>query len=278
MPNYSIYLILIWLVLSAFKPARKIVLALTPWLIFACSYDWMRLLPNYVVNPNIDTVSVLELERQLFGINTEAGRLIPGEYFNLHHHAWQDMLAGFFYLCWVPVPLGYALTLYFKGKKRESLRMSIAFLWVNLVGFSLYYVHPTAPPWYTLEHGAEIIHNTPGNMAALARFDQLTHIPVFAFLYNSNANVFAAIPSLHAAYVLIAAIYAVINKSSRWTAVTFFVIAAGIWWTAAYTTHHYLIDVLLGILTAVVGIAILECGFFRIAPIKRAVEKYAAAI
>ena len=44
---FSIYIILFYAVLLAIKPTRKLALALTPWLIFACSYDWMRLLPNY---------------------------------------------------------------------------------------------------------------------------------------------------------------------------------------------------------------------------------------
>ena len=48
---FSIYIILFYAVLLAIKPTRKLALALTPWLIFACSYDWMRLLPNYEVNP-----------------------------------------------------------------------------------------------------------------------------------------------------------------------------------------------------------------------------------
>lgn len=278
MPNYSIYLILIWLVLVAAKPTRKFTLALWPWLLFACSYDWMRLLPNYVVNPHIDTTGVMELERSLFGITTSEGTLIPGEYFHLHNAIWQDLLAGFFYLCWVPVPLFYALYLYATGKKKESARISVAFLWVNLLGFSLYYVHPTAPPWYTMQYGSEIIHNTPGSVADLYRFDALMPFPIFGHIYPGNSNVFAAIPSLHSAYVLTAAIYALINKSSKWTAGAFFVISAGIWWTAVYSCHHYVIDVILGILTCLVAIAILEWGFFRIPSIKKGFEKFVSLI
>lgn len=273
MAFYSIYLIILWATLVAIKPTRRFTLAVTPWLIFACSYDWMRLLPNYEVAP-IDTTGMLEAERSIFGITTESGRLIPCEYFRIHNAAWADLLAGFFYLCWVPVPLGYSLYLWFAGRKRESLRMSLAFLWVNLVGFGLYYVHPTAPPWYTLEHGAEIVFNTPGSVADLYRFDNLMPFPVFANIYSGNSNVFAAFPSLHSAYVLVAAIYAVVNKSSKWTALCFFIITVGIWWTAVYSCHHYMIDVIGGILTGVFSILILELCIYRIPCIKRGLEKY----
>ena len=64
---FSIKLIIIWAILVAIKPTRKLALALTPWLVFACSYDGMRLLPNYEVNP-IDTRGIYEAEKSLFGI------------------------------------------------------------------------------------------------------------------------------------------------------------------------------------------------------------------
>ena len=43
---FSIYIVIFYFVLVAIKPTRKIALALTPWLVFACSYDAMRLYPN----------------------------------------------------------------------------------------------------------------------------------------------------------------------------------------------------------------------------------------
>ncbi len=277
MPFYSIYLIIIWSVLVAIKPTRKFTLALTPWLIFACCYDWMRLLPNYEVNP-IDIRNIFEAEKSLFGIDTPDGVIIPGEFFMTHNAPWADFLAGIFYLCWVPVPIAYALYLYFSGRKEECARVSIAFLWINIFGFFFYYVYPAAPPWYALEYGFEPRFDTPGSVAGLVRFDNLMPFPVFANIYSGNSNVFAAVPSLHSAYVLTIAIYATFNKSSRWTALAFFVITAGIWWTAVYSCHHYIIDVLLGILEAVVGVIILEFVIFRIPCVKRGFDKYVQMI
>ena len=108
---FSIYIILFYAVLLAIKPTRKFALALTPWLIFACSYDWMRLLPNYEVNP-IDVRGLYDAEKALFGIGAEGARQIPGEYFAQHHCGLADFMAGLFYLCWVPVPLGFAIYIY----------------------------------------------------------------------------------------------------------------------------------------------------------------------
>lgn len=274
---FSIKLIIIWAILVAVKPTRKFALALTPWLVFACSYDGMRLLPNYEVNP-IDTRGIYEAEKSLFGIGTAAGTLIPGEWFNLHNCAFADFMAGFFYLCWVPVPLGFAIYLYLKGKREMYLRFSLAFLFVNLVGFVGYYIHPAAPPWYVIEHGFTPVLNTPGSVAGLGRFDSLVGAPVFHSIYCNNSNVFAAVPSLHAAYMLVATIYAIISRQSKLCIGIFVFICMGIWWTAVYSTHHYIIDVLLGILTTIVALLILERLLLRAEWAKRFMARYAKNI
>lgn len=274
---FSIKLIIIWAILVAVKPTRKFALALTPWLVFACSYDGMRLLPNYEVNP-IDTRGIYEAEKSLFGIGTAAGTLIPGEWFNLHNCAFADFMAGFFYLCWVPVPLGFAIYLYLKGKREMYLRFSLAFLFVNLVGFVGYYIHPAAPPWYVIEHGFTPVLNTPGSVAGLGRFDALVGVPVFHSIYCNNSNVFAAVPSLHAAYMLVTTIYAIISRQSKLCIAIFAFICMGIWWTAVYSTHHYIIDVLLGILTTIVALLILERLLLRAEWAKRFMARYAKNI
>lgn len=274
---FSIKLIIIWAILVAIKPTRKLALALTPWLVFACSYDGMRLLPNYEVNP-IDTRGIYEAEKSLFGITTATGTLIPGEWFNLHNCAFADFMAGFFYLCWVPVPLGFAIYLYLKGKREMYLRFSLAFLFVNLVGFVGYYIHPAAPPWYVLEHGFTPVLNTQGSVAGLGRFDTLVGAPVFHSIYCNNSNVFAAVPSLHAAYMLVATIYAITSRQHKLCIGIFAFICMGIWWTAVYSTHHYIIDVLLGILTTIVALLILERLLLRAEWAKRFMARYAKNI
>lgn len=274
---YSIYLIVLYIALLAIKPTRKIALALLPWLIFGCSYDAMRLYPNFEVN-SIDIKGLYDAEKMLFGISTEGGLLIPGEYFALHNCAFADALAGFFYLCWVPLPMAFGLYLYLRGDKKNYLRFSFAFLLVNLVGFCGYYIHPAAPPWYVMNHGFTPDFSTPGDVAGLGRFDELTGLPIFHSIYAKNANIFAAVPSLHAAYMLIATIYAVVSKQ-RWSVVAVFAfITFGIWWTAVYSGHHYIIDVMLGILTALIGILLLERAFLKVPLVGRFGRKYLAAI
>ena len=196
---FSIYILVVYVALVALRPTRRVPLALMPWVIFACSYDAMRLNPNYMVN-DIDVRQLYDTELRWFGIALSSGEtVIPGAWFAQHHHDVSDVMAGLFYLCWVPVPLAFALCLYFRGRYSVYLRFSIAFLVVNLIGFCGYYIHPAAPPWYALDYGFTPVLHTPGNMAGLARFDALTGLSVFHALYVQIANGFAAVPSLHAA-------------------------------------------------------------------------------
>lgn len=243
-------------------PTRKLAFALIPFILFAMSYDWMRVYPNYRLNP-IDVQGLYEAEKSLFGIGADGRTLIPGEYFLLHHRPLLDILAGLFYLCWVPVPLAFGLWMFFKGRRSIYLRFAMAFLLVNLVGFAGYYIHPAAPPWYAMNYGFEPVLSTPGNVAGLGRFDELLGIHIFEGLYGRNANVFAAVPSLHAAYMVVVVYYAVAARCNPRLIALFAFIMAGIWWTAVYSGHHYIIDVLLGILCALTGILLLEKWLLR---------------
>lgn len=252
---------------------RKLAMTLLPFVFFEISYDWMRLYPNYMANP-IDIKSIYETEKALFGIAANGTTLIPCEYFNLHHSAVADLLAGLFYLCWVPGPIALAIWLFFKGERGYALRFTWAFLFVNLIGFAGYYLHPTAPPWYAINYGFEPDFTMGGNVAGLGRFDELVGIPVFSTIYVNNSNIYAALPSLHAAYMMVATIYAIISRQPKWLIATCCIITAGIWWTAVYSCHHYIIDVLAGILTALAGIALYELVLIRLRPIRRFLDKY----
>lgn len=268
---------LLLILFFATAPSRRLLVALLPFLIFGISYDWMNLLPNYKVNP-VDVADVYNAEKSIFGI-TEGGEVLtPNEYFARHTFGVADFMSGIFYLCWVPLPILFGLWLYFKHQTVAYLHFAIVFLLVNLIGFSLYYVHPAAPPWYMPQYGAVAVPGTPGSVAGLGRFDEMTGLGIFNALYARNANVFAAIPSLHSAYTLIAFIYSVRYRSPLAWRIVLGIVTVGIWFTAVYTSHHYLIDVCAGILTALFGIALFEFVIMKIPSAQRFIHRYAAYI
>lgn len=275
--EHVVMAVLIALLFFANGFTRRLMVALVPFFLFGISYDWMNLLPNYEVNP-VDTAGLYGLEKSLFGISTAAGVLTPNEFFAIHTCRLMDFMAGVFYLCWVPLPIIFGLWLYFTGRPVVYLHFALVFLLVNLIGFSFYYVHPAAPPWYVAMHGFEAVPGTPGSVAGLGAFDSMTGLGIFDGLYARNSNVFAALPSLHSAYTLVAFIYSLrCNAGAVWRWLLG-IVTVGIWFTAVYTSHHYIIDVVGGIACALAGFALFEYVLMRIPAFARFIARYAAYI
>ncbi len=226
----------------------------------------------------VDVRGHYETEKNLFGITTAASVLTPNEFFALHTSRLMDFMAGVFYLCWVPLPIFYGLWVYFSGKNYDYLRFALVFLLVNLIGFAGYYIHPAAPPWYVAIHGFEAVPGTPGEVAGLGRFDEMTGLTVFHGLYARNANVFAAMPSLHSAYTFVAFIYSFIIGSSRIWKTILGVVTLGIWFTAVYTSHHYIMDVAGGIFCSILAVLLFEQGLMRLGAFRHWLSRYAAYI
>lgn len=256
------------------KKVLLLIVALLPFAVFALMYFAMKYFPSYEYN-DIDIRGLYEAEKSLFGVDTDSGRIILCEYFAVFHNAFLDIIAGISYLSWVPGPLAFTLILFLKKQNKWCTHFTLCFLLCNIIGFCIYYAHPAAPPWYVLKYGFEPILDTPGNVGGLLRFDNLIGIPVFQSIYSGNSNIFAAVPSLHAAYMLIATCYAVFSKQSKTLIIVFALLTVGIWFTAVYSGHHYVIDVILGILTAILAVVIFEQVLSRIPAFNKFTNTYA---
>ena len=145
---------------------------------------------------------------------------------------------------------------------RDQVKIVVVMLIGVIIGFVFYYLYPAAPPWYKLYYGTELDLNILGSAAGLIEFDRLVSFPLFENMYTRNSNVFAAIPSLHAAYPLVLLYFGIKNRV-KWMSVVFFIDIIGIWFGAVYTLHHYIIDLLLGSLCAIIAIFIYEKIFNR---------------
>lgn len=253
--EHWIIIMAINLLFYAGKGTRKFILGFAIFVIFAMLYDVMRAFPNYLYH-TIDIAPLYNLEKKLFGVDIYGIRLTPNEFFAANHCVAADFLSGLFYINWMPIPLAFAVYLYFTDRKL-FLHFSLTFLFVNLIGFCIYYIHPAAPPWYVSQYGFDLDLHTPGSAAGLSRFDQLLNLNIFGSIYSKNSNVFAALPSLHCAYPVIVLYYGLKARCS-WFNYLFGLFMVGIWFAAVYSGHHYTIDVILGILCAVTGIIIYE--------------------
>ncbi len=236
-------------------PTRKFITGFSVFIVFWILFDSMKAFPNYLYNP-VHIESLYNAEKSLFGIHFQNQVITPNEYWRQRTNTFFDIISGIFYLCWVPVPLIFAGYLFFTNRK-QFMHFSLTFLFVNIIGFVIYYVYPAAPPWYVQHYGFQFIARTPGNTAGLQRFDNFFHTGIFNALYAKSSNVFAAMPSLHSAYPLITLYYGIKNRLGAIN-ILFAVIMVGIWFAAVYSGHHYVLDVLAGITCAITGIFIFQ--------------------
>jgi len=235
--------------------SRKFVLAFIFFFIYVAIYDSIRVFPPYLYN-EVHIVEPYELEKALFGISTTEGVVTPNEYFETHTSPTFDILGGFFYISWIPIPILFMIFLFFKDRK-TLLDFTMAFFLVNLIGLSIYYLYPAAPPWYVELYGFKEHFDIHGSSAGLANFDKHLEVNIFRAMYEKNANVFGAIPSLHAAFPVLL-LYFGLKKRYKKLSAFFLIVLLGIWFTAVYSRHHYIIDVILGGLCSIAAILLLE--------------------
>jgi membrane-associated phospholipid phosphatase len=239
----------------ASRVTRQFIIGFSIFIVYWILFDYMKAFPNYLVN-DVHIADLYAAEKALFGISTKGTILTPNEYFALHNSTAVDIVTGIFYLCWVPVPLAFAGVMFFKNRV-AFFQFSLTFFLVNILGFIGYYLYPAAPPWYVAQHGFDFVASTPGNTAGLSRFDNFFNVSVFEGIYAKSSNVFAAMPSMHASFMLIVLFYGLKYRMKGWN-VLFAMIMTGIWFSAIYSSHHYILDVLAGIGCAIAAITILQ--------------------
>jgi len=254
---------------------RKFILGFSIFIVYWIIFDYMKAFPNYNYN-DVAIGSLYHAEKNIFGISFNNSILTPNEYLLLKSNSFVDVMAGIFYLCWIPVPMAFAAYLFFKNKK-QFLYFSITFVVVNMLGFIVYYAYPAAPPWYIQVHGFNFTPLTQGNTAGLARFDKYFNVGIFKSIYTKGSNVFAAMPSLHSSYPVIVVYYGIKNRLGIIN-VFFATVMVGIWFTAVYASHHYVLDVLAGIVCATLGIIIFNIALSSSSLIKRWLLQYEKVI
>jgi len=250
---------------------RKFVLGFSIFIVYWIIFDYMKAFPNYNYNP-VHIADLYNLEKHFFGINFNGKLLTPNEYWRVNGSTFLDIMGGIFYLCWIPVPLAFAAYLFFTNKK-QFLYFSLTFVLVNFLGFVVYYLFPAAPPWYVEYHGFNFIASTHGNTAGLVKFDNYFHAGIFKSIYSKGSNVFAAMPSLHSSYPVIVLYYGLKNRLGLIN-IFFAIVTLGIWFTAVYASHHYILDVFAGIICAAAGIALFTLLAKRVQFIGTFLDKY----
>lgn len=157
------------------------------------------------------------------------------------------MVSIFFYGLHVFLIMIALFLFWLKGKsvfKGYAYSMALT----SYLGLITFIVLPTAPPWWS--HTAKNLLNSGDKMFPTG-FQDLQNL-----LLSGESDIFAAFPSLHAAYATLFSIF--MFKLGRKYGLASIPIVGGVYFSIIYLGQHYLIDLLGGIIYAVVPAYIVQ--------------------
>ena len=221
-----------------------VVRAWAPFVLLLVAYEIMRDLASAIGMPAHD---LARLDRTLFDgyqptlvLQAAVGRLADADLFE---DAGSIVYATHFLL---PVAVGAWLW----TKDRHAFRsFGLTLVALCTLAFVTYVVVPTTPPWLaqpsSVRHLIELTIQRSGLPSSLV------------WLYaNHDYNLYAAFPSLHAGFPVVAA--AAAWRQSRKVGVLLGLWAVIVWVAVVYLGEHYVTDVIGGIVYAVTAVAIVR--------------------
>jgi membrane-associated phospholipid phosphatase len=228
------FLLLMLIAALVLGRARLFLADWIPFLVLFLSYEYLRGLSGKLGMPIHDVTS---LER-LISFGQVPTLVLQQAFYRAGHVNWYDVAATMFYFLHFAFPLGLGY-LFWVVDRRTFLRFSRALIAMSFAAFVFYLLLPVAPPWKVLPNVAKIIDHT------LPSFTDIPGIPVPATVYHwLTPNQYAAMPSLHAAYPLLGALFAL--RLWRGRALPALVYTACVWLSIVYLGEHYVVDIIGG--------------------------------
>ncbi len=159
---------------------------------------------------------------------------------------WYDFVLYLTYMMHFVLPFALAFLIW-KIREKQYWRYATSFLVVSFAGFLTFLAFPAAPPWMASDLG----YIEPISRISSSVWAELG-IHDFPSVYNKmSPNPVAAVPSLHAAYATLFAIWVFkLFRKSCWKYVAL-LYPAFIYFGTVYQGEHYAIDEILGGLYAV---------------------------
>lgn len=158
---------------------------------------------------------------------------------------WYDFVFYLPYMLHFVIPISLALFVW-KYRPAKYWQVVVSYVTTSFAAFFVFLAFPAAPPWMASDKGL-IEPITRISSDVWARLG----IQDFPTVYNQiSPNAVAAVPSLHAAYATIFALYVMTLFASRWRFLAW-IYPALIYVGTVYQGEHYAIDEILGALLAV---------------------------
>jgi membrane-associated phospholipid phosphatase len=211
---------------------RHFVLQLGIWFGFYFTYLAVRHLTDRdPTKAFVNGLRVISLEQRvshhLFELSVE--RIADSSRFLLTASAWTYWNSEF-------TVIGLTLLWVYLRRHGAFAGFRNTILMANLIGLVGFWLIPTAPPWMFPDKGfvAGVNHSSA--------------------LLQTFGNSYAAMPSLHAADALIVGWFMVRVSRTIWAKALWALWPVWVWFSVIATANHYLLDVLAGIVVAVVSL------------------------
>lgn len=241
-PTPDKLLLFVFFIGLIFGQAFELMKRLAPFILLLAIYDLFRGFADYL-NSNVNYMFMPTVDKIMF-----FGHLPTKVFQNILWDGsveWYDFGLYIMYMMHYVFPVVLAIYIW-KFHEREYWRFVTTFVVVSFAGFLTFLLFPAAPPWMASQFG---LIEPISRVSSTVWFALGVHD--FPSLYNQiSPNAVAAVPSLHAAYATLVAMFAIQLLKSKWKYLVL-VYPAAIYFGTVYMGEHYIIDELLGGIYAV---------------------------
>ena len=212
----------------------------TPFLLLFFAYEAMRGFAARLAPHDFSG-----LERWVFG-GTIPTLTLQHDFYHPGVIGIQDLVAMVFYFMHfvLPIVVGF---IFWVNSREHYWHFIAALLLMCFLAFLTYLFWPSAPPWYQLHAVVRINQQT---------VDKLWGNTVVVIYHAFNPNEFAAFPSLHAAFPMLAAVYAWRRYPALAIGLVFWTV--GVVLSIVYLGEHYVVDALASIFYVAAATIIVE--------------------
>jgi membrane-associated phospholipid phosphatase len=215
----------------------------TPFLLLFFAYEAMR---GFASKTNFTPHDLSGMERAVFA-GTIPTLTLQRAFYDPGVVGLQDIAGMFFYFMHfvLPIVIGFV---FWVTSREYYWRFIAALLLMCFLAFVTYLFWPSAPPWWQLHDVVKINDQTVHRLWGFTAVSPIYH--------SFNPNSFAAFPSLHAAFPMLAAVYA-------WQRYRLLAIGLALWSAAVavsivYLGEHYVVDALVSIVYVAVATILVE--------------------
>lgn len=224
--------------------ARLFVVDWSPLVVLVAIYEALR-----------DLIPLIGAPRRYLGwIDSDLfGGQLPSAWLQARFHQprsvdWEDAAATAIYFVYYLVPVIVGLLWWFRSRSGYH-RYAAALVVLCGLAFATYVAMPTVPPWLAQPQSIDEITDT--TIAGLNLPAQLV-----AMYVGHDYNLYAAFPSLHAAFPVVLAYYGWLRSQAVGVAMAAY--AGLVWISIVFLGEHYLVDIAGAIVYAAVAITGVE--------------------